>query len=55
MAGEQATESEPVLLRHLPLGDEQIAGEAGFGGQQIVPGGIPTSLSHIVPDTQKVA
>ena len=55
VAGEQAAEREPVLLRHLALGDEQIARQAGFGGQQVVPGRIAPPLAQVVADAQQVA
>ena len=55
VAGEQAAESEPVLLRHLALRDQQVAGQAGFGGQQVVPGRIAPPLAHVVADAQQVA
>ena len=55
MTGEQAAQREPVFLRHLALGDQQIAGETGFRRQQVVPGGVAAALAQVVADAQQVA
>ncbi len=53
-AGEQAAQREPVLLRHLVFSHQQVAGQAGLGGQQVVPGGVAAPLAYVVPDAQQL-
>ena len=55
MARQQASKREPVLLRHLPLGNEQETGQTRFRGQQVVAGRIAAALPHIVAYGQQVA
>ena len=53
--GEQASEGEPVGLRHLALRDGGEAGQAHFGGQQVVVAGIAAVLVDVVADGHQVA
>ena len=55
VAGQQAAECEPVLLRYLALRDEQETGEARFGCQQVIAGRIAAAFTHVVPDGQQAA
>ena len=53
-AGEQAAQREPVFLRHLVFSDQQVAGQAGFGGQQVVPRRVAAALAYVVADAQQL-
>ena len=55
VAGQQAAQREPVLLRHLALGDQQIAGQTGFGREQVVPRRVAAPLAQVIADAEQLA
>src|SRR4029079_678730 len=55
LAGEQASEREPVLLRDLAPGDQDEAREARFGGEQVVAPRVPAAGGDVVADREQLA
>ena len=55
MAGQQAPEREPVLLRYLALCDEQETGQSRFRCQQVVAGRVAAPFADVIADAQQAA
>ena len=53
--GEVAAEAEPVLLRHVALGDREEARQATFARQQVVVAVVEPALVEVVADREQVA
>ena len=51
---ERPAESGPVLDRHVALGDREQAGQARFGGEQVVEAGVELLLGDAVADVEQV-
>jgi hypothetical protein len=52
---ERSAEMEPVLGRHIALGDGKKARQPGLGGQQVVPAGIERAVGHAIADGEELA
>ena len=53
--GERSAQPEPVVRRHIALGDRDETGQAGLGGEQVVVARIQRAFQHAVPDREQLA